>query len=276
MPTTLYWIGGSGPQSWSNTANWSASPGGASAGVIPATGDTVWVANGTSFINQGLSQSGVTLAALYIGFSGTIGSVGNHLDIRASQMKIYGSPQNIFIYAATAGTSEIYVNTGSTVYLIGDGGTGIANSYFGARGRIVIDSSCDLESCSLVSMGATIEILRAEDPSVAEDDVDITMYGGECLCYRRVGVADIRGGRLSLFENVIALSIIVGPNAVYNHQSTGNLGSVLVHSGGKASASSATSPFTVTSSTVEGTGDLFTDSAVAITYTATPTRICPQ
>ncbi len=57
-----------GPQHWDTAANWSG-------GVVPATGDSVFLENSDDDIKFGLAQSGVTLALLEMpaSFTGTLG-----------------------------------------------------------------------------------------------------------------------------------------------------------------------------------------------------------
>lgn len=57
-----------GPNDWSTANNWSGA-------AVPSTNDTVWVENSADQIKYGLSQSGVTLTALYLpaSFTGDIG-----------------------------------------------------------------------------------------------------------------------------------------------------------------------------------------------------------
>lgn len=68
----VYWIGGTGAQSWATTGNWSS-------GALPANGDSVYILSGTSDITSGLNQSAVTVTKLVIGsgFTGTIGVAGD-------------------------------------------------------------------------------------------------------------------------------------------------------------------------------------------------------
>lgn len=68
MPGTIFWIGSTGSQSWTSTANWSG-------GAAPVTGDTVYIRNASSSIDAGLAQGAVLLAGLIIEqtFTGRIG-----------------------------------------------------------------------------------------------------------------------------------------------------------------------------------------------------------
>lgn len=102
-----YWIGSTGSQSWGNTANWSS-------GSLPATGDDVVIANSSSVIDSGLSQSGVTLASLVIDstFAGTIGTTSTPLSISATLWRVNEEG----IIAGQAGSGRIYINFGSVQF----------------------------------------------------------------------------------------------------------------------------------------------------------------
>lgn len=100
--STLNWIGASGSLSWATVGNWDT-------GVAPVTGDTVNINFGSADINSGLSQSGVTLAALNIGpgFSGTIGTTGSTGDFLAISATLW---------SVNSKSGRMKINFGSVQY----------------------------------------------------------------------------------------------------------------------------------------------------------------
>jgi hypothetical protein len=107
MPSTIQWIGGAGSLSWTSTANWSG-------GVVPATGDIVYIRNSASSIDIGLGQSAVLLAQLIIEqtFTGRIGgSNGTPLAIGFTYGRI-GDPGGTTGTVST-GAGAIHLDSGT-------------------------------------------------------------------------------------------------------------------------------------------------------------------
>lgn len=103
-------VAATGPNDWGNAANWST-------GSVPATGDTVYIANTSASILYGLSQSTVTLAALNIAasFTGSIGLpqyTGKYQQYRPTFLAIGASALNVG-YGTGSGSPLVRVDTGS-------------------------------------------------------------------------------------------------------------------------------------------------------------------
>lgn len=88
------WIGGSGSQSWTNTANWSLA-------AAPVSTDDVVISQGNSDINSNLSHAAIILNSLTIGgsFTGTIGVPG----VPSTPLAIGLGSGKVFNFNANAG-----------------------------------------------------------------------------------------------------------------------------------------------------------------------------
>jgi hypothetical protein len=150
-----YWIGGTGSQSWTNTANWST-------GAVPATGDSVFILQGGSDIQTNLAQSSVSLAALTISgsFSGTISSTtGAPLQIGCSGTVLVNTQStNIGMDIGTttpqivvAATGQAPANTfGSESFRLRGGGSG-ANIYVAGSSSVGVATDTSGLTATLTS-----------------------------------------------------------------------------------------------------------------------------
>src|SRR5688500_14084369 len=106
MPDKV-WNVTTGSASWGTAGNWTPSG-------VPVTGDVVYITQGDADIDQGLAQSAVTLAALYVydTFTGTVGTsalIDGDLDIGCT-LGFIGVPSGTTV---GAGSGRIKINTGT-------------------------------------------------------------------------------------------------------------------------------------------------------------------
>lgn len=189
----------SGPNDWSVAANWTGA-------VVPTTGDTVYIENSNVDILYGLSQSAVTLAALYIpaNYTGKIGLPTTHA---AS-----GTAAAYYEYRAT----ELSIN--ATIVRAGHGdGQG--------SGRIKLNFSA-ATTCTVVNTGTAAEtglsafLFRGGDNSSV-----LNVFGGT------VGIAQLAGQSATL--NTLNITSTTGGNRFATvYCGTGASAPAIVQTGG--------------------------------------------
>tara|TARA_R110000868_G_scaffold113676_2_gene304901 strand:- start:362 stop:1666 length:1305 start_codon:yes stop_codon:yes gene_type:complete len=204
----------SGPNDWSVAANWSG-------GAVPANGDTVYIENSNVDILYGLSQSGVTLAALYIPASYT-GKIGLPTTHAAS-----GTAAAYYEYRAT----ELAI--GATIFQSGHGdGQG--------SGRLKINFGSVQTACTVVNTGTTAETgLSAFLFRGTHSSNVLSVFGGT------VGVAQLAGQSATLAT--LNITSTTGGNrfaTVYCGTGLGT-GVTVVQSGGALTLNAGTTSLTI-------------------------------
>ena len=211
----------SGPNDWSVALNWSGS-------AVPANSDTVYIENNANDISYGLSQSAVTLTALYISSTYT-GKIG------LPQVRAVTTGVSYYEYRAT------YLAISATTLQIGSGAGRCS-------GRIKIDTGSNATGCTVYGMasaydsGVSALLLKGTHASNALD-----VYGGT------VGVCEL-SGETARFP-------VIRVNAVTNNQApTLTLGkgidssAVITAMGGAVNVNSAVTTITQYGGTVTDTG----------------------
>lgn len=261
---TRYWVGGSGSQSWSNTANWSATAGGAGGASVPTTGDTAYVNSGTSNIDSGLAQTSVSNLSLTVGFSGTIGTASSSLQFGAGcTLYATGSP-TVYIGAPAASINVIGFENSSPTIIVTDG----AAVLYGGGGTLTLAAA--VTAWLIWNLGANILMEASNTASTAAGS--IFNYGGQTICRRPMSNAtdelEVYGGSFVYSNNATMDNLQVFSGGVYYHSTTATITFLAVGAGGVCSASGATGPFTVTNAQFGAGGSLFADTLVPITYTS--------
>lgn len=99
-----YWVGGSGTWDAANTANWSATSGGAGGASVPTAADTVYLdANsGAAVVTLGYSPTVLRLLLNNV-FTGTLAFNGNKISIAGNNATVFSGSQN----ASVTGTPVV-------------------------------------------------------------------------------------------------------------------------------------------------------------------------
>lgn len=221
MPSTIFWVGASGPQSWSNTANWSGA-------AVPATGDTVWLVNLLSDITSGLAQSAVTLANLFvIGGTGTVGVAGDAgaslaigitnavFDCGLTRFKWDAGTVNHTTVvrntggSADAGRAALQIkggNTGSKLYAVG-GTTGLAEKPGETATLAELDVSAGTATCGA---GLTCPVVSQSGE------------GGTLNVYGSVTTLTQNSGTLNTYGTGAITTAIIDGTANFGHRPSGD------------------------------------------------------
>jgi len=150
---TYYWIGGTGTWNAANTANWSLSSGGTTAGVAPTTGDNIVIDGHASGLNGGTITTDADIAGIAFG-SLTCGTMNGTLTIN--------NHNTSFASVSTSGAGTRTINFGSgTMRLTGltgaiwDNGTRTAQTFNEDTSTISIEASSTPTGTRTFSAGAT-------------------------------------------------------------------------------------------------------------------------
>lgn len=240
MAGPLYWIGGTGSQSFQSASNWSTSPGGAAGAIIPSDADGVteaYITSGTSNINSGLDNSSAYTGALYVAFDGTIGSAGSPLktDCHTLQVSRVGGDSyfgsDVFVTAFNVfdtGTASVSWTTGTATTIVA-----------GASGRLNISGTAGTVTAaglgvSITGTVTTFTCLAGNHTSSATLK-NVYVIGGTL---RMTGTAGI--------ENTTDSGVLyVYPDARYIHNSSGEIDFIEVYTNGTATAAGSTAPFVI-------------------------------
>lgn len=230
MPIDTVWIGPAGSQDWSVGANWSG-------GVAPANGDTAWVLNGTSNIDAGLNQSGVTLANLFVGsgFTGTIGSASAYLQIGATNWVIGLPAQNGLL---STGSQRIKINFGVVPFTSGSvlatASSGLDSNLppvrvLGVHANNVLNVNGGRVGVAVTSMGAetsTIPTIRVTGGYLTlgagmVQPTTLTNNGGNVLAYVAPATIINTAGEFESRGSAAITNLTCGGNTKINNRAAG-------------------------------------------------------
>lgn len=265
--STYFWVGGAGPQTFNTSANWSTTDGGAGGSGPPASGDTINISRGsTQFI--GADMSAVVLAGMYCSAPVTWGSAGTPFKIGLASGALCfftGDYGDTYFSPVCAGTTCVVMFMGAgNVWLSGATAQG-TYVFGGGRTQIVSTfTNATPGNWSIVTVGGTVFVDSGTSNAIVVDVQDGTLYSARNISSGTVS------GRMFLTGAATNASVIVNPLGFYCHQSSGTITMMWIKSGGVASDSGATAPFTVTNATGYGNVQLFTRGNPLITYTNQP------
>jgi hypothetical protein len=197
-----YWIGGTGSQSWTNTANWST-------GAVPVTGDSVFILQGNSDIQTNLAQSSVSLASLTIAgsFSGTIGSsTGAPLQIGCTGTVLINTQSSNIGLDVGSTTPQVVVaatglaagNTfGSESFRLRGGGSGV-NLYVAGSSSVGVATDTSGITATLTSWNIAAGTLNLSS--------GVTWTNG----YQSGGVVTVNSGGTLIEQSGTTPSLITG------------------------------------------------------------------
>lgn len=245
-----WWVGGPGSQSFQNTANWSTTQGGAGGAAVPVDGDNIYIVDGTSDIDQGLSNASLDPGRLEIRFSGTIGTAGNPL-VLGTVTSGFGTTfildcQNSSFVNLTASIAGGYANvvsaaqtmrlTGGTYNTIACGTAGILT----IGGTTAITNGTTTGELTTAGMGIVLE-----NGSGAIDKV--TVMGGSVENHRSSGsVGSVTIGPLGVFINESdAGAPAVVTHGRFIHRNSNNPQIIVAYPGCRCTAQGSLVPFGV-------------------------------
>lgn len=244
----------SGATDWSSTASWSATSGGAGGSSVPATGDTVYI-DRPCYINAGLDQSAVTLAALNVTPGMTSGSyIGTSSTSFKCGIKSSGGSTGVFKWSGLgvlyyhgdgAGADvcdEFWFSTGAgKAYLTG--GT-ITNVYAGTSGLLTVNGAAIssylvTSGCGVSITSGSVEFLDVMAGVTVVDNANadtVTVYNG--------GYVILRGNACACEEVFVSVG---GKCSVQCADGiTAASGQVTVQTGGRIDATGSPFPVSVT------------------------------
>ncbi|HEX4069561.1 MAG TPA: hypothetical protein VHX68_00260 [Planctomycetaceae bacterium] len=252
-----------GPNDWSNAANWSA-------GSAPATGDNVYVATGTVPILYGLAQSGVTLSSLNVSqaYTGTIGlptyNARGYREYRTMELQIGATTVNIGTGSSGSGSGRMKLNTGTATTTLNVLNTGqpldVGNPAFIWHGSNSsnVANLVKTTMCIAFFPGDTAQLATLRIGFVSNPNSDVTLTTGVGLT---LGTLDMNGGTVTLNNGAttatcsagkltvigtggVTTLTVDGGTVVYN--STGTLATAIVSEDGELDFSQDPQPKTVT------------------------------
>lgn len=278
-----------GPSWWNNANNWSPTG-------VPANGDTVYFQNNTVDCTDGLAQSAVTLAALFIDLSYVGGQIGRpawngkYYEYRQQYLQIGCSGTITIGNGKGSGPTLFKLDTGTvaTKFLIN--GTGNSTDptvpvvqWKGARsaGTTEIDIYKGSFGAALFAgETATIDTIRQGYVTNVNSDSTVIvgqgvtfntewyMMGGVGTLYTSCPLIHQENGTLTLFDGLTATAVttlnVVG--GTVNDRSTGTIATLTVATGAKYDRSDDSRPKTVTNTTIYGKSS-FLDPNGSITFT---------
>lgn len=267
-----YWRGTN--STWSDTANWSTTPTGATGSAAPVSTNDVYILDGDGDIDA-YDASAVDLNSLTIGgkFRGKI----KGLKVAVSGTTIINCVNDVNIGAGTNNIDDlrVYSTGGATVRLFSGGGLVTACQL--ASGTLVRESGCTITTMhnaggTLIDSGGT-----AYTTLNAKGGTTITQIGATTLN----ATARVIATGASAFTTAN-----IDRGATFTHNAYGTIATITVFPGGIATTApagtisaggtevtGASQPFIVTNSTEWLGGSLFRDANASITYTNATTRI---
>jgi hypothetical protein len=259
---TRYWVGGAGSKSFQDTANWSATRGGAGGATAPTGTDEAFIESGTSDINSGLSNAAFTgQLTVSAGFSGTIGTSGGAgLIANLVQLRYSGSGRFAFFGSSGGNISfaRIY-DTRSSVRFVS-----------GTVSALYVGIGCNVRS----SNGVTLTLVQNGGGFIDIGTTGVGTYaglGGSAVCVGSAATVSLYDGRFQLGGSApITDSVSVFGSSTYSHKSAGAIEQIFVAPQATATSESAVFPFTITNSTRWIGSRFFDPSFVSITFTNPP------
>lgn len=230
---TLYWIGGTGAQSYATAGNWSS-------GAAPVAGDDVYILSGSSDITSGLNQSAVALNSLTVGsgFTGTAGVSGEN----GAYLQI-ATATALFIPAA----SSSGLLSGGFTRFKWDAGTGTtftavvsATGSSADTGRGALQIKGGTASSKLYVTSGTVDV--AAKPGETGTLTELDVSGGTVVCGSGLTCTTIIesgdratltvngaattltqfAGTLFTFGTSLLATVKINGTAYFNHRPTGN------------------------------------------------------
>jgi len=175
MADTRIWSGSDGD--WSVAGNWD--PAG-----VPINGDTA-ILNGTNdvAITDGLSQSAVTLALLFVGdgFTKDVGSAASPLNIEYTKL-VHRGKGSVYIDSAAQPTEAVIAHTGPQINLSWRQRNKLPSRIVVSRGRVELQSDAPAVDDLILAWVAS-----------RLTDAEVTIASGSDVVFTRVRVG---GGRL--------------------------------------------------------------------------------
>jgi hypothetical protein len=255
----------SGPGLWSVAANHSG-------GAVPSSSDTVWLSNSSSDINDGLDQSSVTLTALNVeqSFTGDMGrpdNTGTYNEYRNKYLAISATTVNVGM-GNGSGSQLLRLDTGSNATTVNVFNTGSSSEtnyetflWKGTHASNVVNVTRGSVGIA-VKPGetATIATLRSGYQTSVESDANVRLgpgvtlttvdqSGGTVACGSSFTTLKIRGGTYTANFAAAGTTINLDGGSVI-WQSSGNITTLVIGSGGTFDASQDMRPITITNCTV--------------------------
>lgn len=268
MSGPQWWVGGAGTKLYTDSANWSATRGGAGGNGPPIAGDSVYIVDGNSQI-VGSDQSGVALASFEATFApqGTISVPPMSIGSLAAPLKIglaagatatlSGSHGDIYIGPSFADAAGMLVCNGrGNVFVSGVTSAGGGSIVGGVGAGKVTIASDYAGTFSVLNLGCQMEVAY----TATSTTMPVTVDSGVVTSYRSMTAGEVSGALVLANTAAASGTITVRKGGLHNHRSTGPLANMVVKSGGIASAVGGPSGFTVTNATVYGSGSMFTGS----------------
>ena len=269
-----------GPNWWSNAANWSG-------GAVPVNGDNVYIRKNDVDILYGLNQSGVTLAILEIEgtYTGKIGlpdtNANGYFEYRETFLKIgatlayvgrgFGTgPGRLRWNAGTVQTTATVASTGTPedgiVAAFDFVGTHASNAINAQRGTLGFG----------VKPGVATTVATLKIGSKDNQASDVSIYSGSNVT---LGTVSMNGGALEVCNGATTITVANGTltatagafttisngSGTVNYDTTGTLGTYVGGTNSMLDCSRVVASRTITSATFHANSS-FRDPAKTVTF----------
>jgi hypothetical protein len=215
---TAVWSSSPADGDWTNASNWS---GGSGAGGIPASSDTVVIADSSQDIDTNLT-TGLTGCTVRFGpgYTGAIGSSGNELDIDGTldcnsrgDVFITGTFTTVTVHGGNPSADMLNFKANAST----DIGT---LRIFGGLGTVTVGANAVLD---------TVEIADAPNAKLIIEEAvtsldDVTMDSGLAdISAPIAGTLTVRGGVATVDGSATVATLSIEPKGVVDYRSSGTI-----------------------------------------------------
>lgn len=264
---TRYWVGPDGSCNFQSSANWSTTRYGAGGASISAS-DSLYILDGTSTIDSGLTWGVYFFLRVGRGFTGSIGTSSTPLTSNGAGSIEYAGAGSFCkisgfttITCYSTGSGTLYVNatdfTGGDNIIIAGGNVEFAADAIGM-------GTASVSYSGMMVLGGSVLI------AAGTGTTNIYAYGGATVVTSRninVGVATGISTRIVTQGSCTVAAAGSESGGTFNHQSQGTITLAATNPLGKITDIGATGPFTVTNSRKSVNSEMFEIPSVTITYT---------
>lgn len=254
-----HWVGAVTSDDLSDTANWSATRGGAGGETVPSTSDTVYIEVGSVDITAGA----LACANLYFSAPINFGTEGGALNVECTTlMEIRGNRDFANMAIVTSTLPTLHYRVGSGTLTLNSGTT--TNIYAGAAGSIVVNAAAVVGSSGAIKSGGC----RIQIAYNATAITYLSMLGGYADgIARSMATLNVAPGAQARLTDAAAISTRAYIGGKLLHHSTGTIADIDVGNGARATSEGGAYPFTVTAS-AKGVGAYCFDDERNVTKSA--------
>lgn len=248
----------SGSTDLSLDASWSGA-------ALPIAGDVGYLNEGTAVIVTGLTAIALNRFVVTSGFRGKLGTASSPVSMRvdngtAPKMEIEGGTYHNVAAHTTGGITTLVVNAaGVPVYI---NGTGTIATLKCIAGQVEVGAGAVVTT--LINNGAAV--LVYDNATVL---TSVVLAAGKCVSRRSATTWTQDGSAQGLLMDDEAITTLnIGGGSLFNHQSTGTIGTLNMYGRGDYTPAGALQDTIVTTINKYGTGRLVGQAKqIRLTYT---------